>query len=457
MLAQGLVITSTQDGDAPNLPAVATVSKDDEWDDGGYALGQAACASGRFWVDRPYFTGNPSVDWMVQKCDRVTSQGGWVQLGNEQNLALEGWQGGLEAWWAFDAEVRARVAHPERLLAMPPSPGMPNWPDWVTIAGPHAVHAYGDFSAMRAIVEAYLSETDGDLVVTECNFGAGNAVDVDAWALEELEPFLDWCAGVERLRAVAYFAWRWRGAPPMPTPVDAAGTGVQAVLSAWLPPSGGGADGAWYPDAVRRAISCNYTAGRAGTVRAVVAHITDGLGSPFGWFNTPRGSAGSSAHFWVSRTGTVEQYRPLGDTCWANGPVCAPDLANAAVAEIVASGQDPNARTVAVEHEGFPSEPLTPEQTAASRDLTSWLCRHYGLHVGRDDVVGHYQIDSCARPNCPGPAFDWQGVLGTAAPAFDVAAARDQLWAIATACEQGGYPWLGQGVKSAVALSKGDR
>src|SRR5262249_26475715 len=98
MLCQGLVLTSDRDTDAPDLPAVCSVSKDDVGNDGGYSLAVAAAARGALALDRPYFTGNPSVDWMVGKCDRNSAAGLWTQLGNELNLPLEGWQGGLEAW-----------------------------------------------------------------------------------------------------------------------------------------------------------------------------------------------------------------------------------------------------------------------------------------------------------------------------------------------------------------------
>jgi lysozyme len=50
------------------------------------------------------------------------------------------------------------------------------------------------------------------------------------------------------------------------------------------------------------------------------------------------------------------------------------------------------------------------------------------------------------------------GYGGTSAPApYDVDAARDRLWHEAEMLEANGWPWLGQGVKSLVALSKGDQ
>ena len=65
MLKQGLVLLSSADTDAPDLPAVATCSKDDQWDDGGRAIGAAAASEGALWCDRPYYTGNPGASWLL--------------------------------------------------------------------------------------------------------------------------------------------------------------------------------------------------------------------------------------------------------------------------------------------------------------------------------------------------------------------------------------------------------
>lgn len=237
MLRQGFVLLSDADADAPQTPAVATVSKDDSWDHGGLAIGEGAAAQGRLWVDRPYFTGQPGVDWLVARLNRATGAGGYAQIGNEQNVGAEGWPGGVGAWFAYEDRVRAAAAHPERLLAMPPSPGVADWQAWVRPAGHHACHAYGSFAEMRDVVAWFLANTAGEVHVTECNFAAGRTVDVDAWANAELLPFLDWCSGQPRVASVAYFAWRWDQSASLPTSVDARGTAVETVVRDWRPPA----------------------------------------------------------------------------------------------------------------------------------------------------------------------------------------------------------------------------
>jgi len=236
VVAQGLVILSQQDTDAPDLPAVCSVSKDDPGDDGGYAIAVAAAGRGRVAVDRPYFTGNPTVSWLVEKCNRVIAAGGLAQVGNEQNLALEDWQGGPDGWRAFQEQVRQATSDPTRCLAMPPSPGVAGWEAWTADAGPHAVHAYGSALQMQDIVRWYLANKTGDVYLTECNFGAGNLVDIDQWATIELAPFLDWASTQERVKVALYFSWTWDQAATLPTSTDAKGTMVADVLQNWTPP-----------------------------------------------------------------------------------------------------------------------------------------------------------------------------------------------------------------------------
>src|SRR4030095_11629492 len=98
-----------------------------------------------------------------------------------------------------------------------------------------------DFTGMRSIVEWYLDNTAGECWITECNFGAGNTVDVDTWAATELVPFLDWCATQERVKTACYFAWRWDQSSTLPTSLDAAGTAIEVVIRDWTAPMDGAA------------------------------------------------------------------------------------------------------------------------------------------------------------------------------------------------------------------------
>ena len=203
----------------------------------------------------------------------------------------------------------------------------------------------------------------------------------------------------------------------------------------------------WYPGATRRLITTNYTPGRAGrTPLLIVDHVSDGDGSPYTWFDTDRGEAGSSAHFAILRSGTVEQYRPLGDTCWANGPKCQPDLTNPVIAWLISQGYiGMNSVSVAIEHVGRPGVPLTAAQIAASRALHQWLGAQHTIALDRTHVVGHYQFDRCTRANCPGPTHPWKEILmpDPAPPLVD--ALRDQTYALAHQLRGLKARWLAAG------------
>ncbi len=232
MALPALVLLSAADADAPTLPAVATVSKDDVGDDGARAIGVAAASAGALWCDRPYFTGNPTVEWATERVVLNREDGGVTQLGNELNLPQEGWIGGPEGYDAYYTEVSMAADTP--VLYAPPSPGVPGWQEWVSRrdAPAYGVHAYGNCAQMREVVQWFLDNVTGRIYVTECNFGAGNVVDVNAWAETELAPFLDWCNTQSRIAMVAYFAWRWDQCQYLPCSLDANGTAVTPVLEA---------------------------------------------------------------------------------------------------------------------------------------------------------------------------------------------------------------------------------
>lgn len=235
-LAPAFVLLSDSDTDAPALLGIATVSKEHshpEWDNGGWEMGRIAALAGKLWVDRPYWAGGGDLDWLVDRCMAITTLGGMCQAGNEQNIPLEGWDGGPDGWDVFWNHLNA--AYPSgNWLAMPPSPGVSGWQEWVTRNAPRlAVHAYGTLAEMWSIVQWYLDNTSGDLYITECNFAAGREADRNQWAVEHLVPFLDRCSQHSRIKMVAYFAWRWDQSSTLPTPVDGRGTAIEQVLQAW--------------------------------------------------------------------------------------------------------------------------------------------------------------------------------------------------------------------------------
>lgn len=163
-------------------------------------------------------------------------------------------------------------------------------------------------------------------------------------------------------------------------------------------------DAAWDP-------SPNFWPGRNGKKPiAIVVHIEAGTeaGSD-AWFANPASKV--SAHYSISKEGVIHQHVRDQDTAWANGVLDRPDMSVPWIAELARGGANPNFVTLSIEHEGEPGQAFPEAQTAASRALIHALCETHGIPPDREHVVGHDQIDSVNRKDCPGPSFPWKEVL----------------------------------------------
>ncbi|MFD0869814.1 N-acetyl-anhydromuranmyl-L-alanine amidase [Chlamydia abortus] len=152
----------------------------------------------------------------------------------------------------------------------------------------------------------------------------------------------------------------------------------------------------------------------------IVNHISAGtMASMDYWFTDP-GNRVSSAHFGVSKTGTIHQYVAIERMAWANG--LSSDQMSWATAPIVRQMKvNPNLYTVSIEHEGMDGA-LTEAQFQAS----VWLHRYIQQYIldkwGKDfpldseHVIGHFQINPVNKPNCPGPQFPWKRLYSALTP-----------------------------------------
>lgn len=146
--------------------------------------------------------------------------------------------------------------------------------------------------------------------------------------------------------------------------------------------------------------------------RAIVIHTMAGyLAGSDSWFNSPN-NPGSSSHYGVGLHGQApSQYVRLEDSSWANGKV----TAGSAWRQRYAFG-DPNRHTYTIETEdsiqGQPigTAPVTDQQYRDVRDIIAdlilpydreWNVNDHGYWL-KPDLIGHYQIDSVTRANCPG-------------------------------------------------------
>lgn len=148
------------------------------------------------------------------------------------------------------------------------------------------------------------------------------------------------------------------------------------------------------PFAIWRPIGANYSTGGRQPLRGFVPHVQVGNGSLWGFFNTPKPPGqGASADFWCRKDGYLEQYVGLADQAWAQG----------------SSQHNGNPTFSSCEFEGFPSEPMTPEQIATGGRLIGWLrsdVHDFPLQVNHDPdngsgVTPHYVFGG--GHTCPGP------------------------------------------------------
>lgn len=118
----------------------------------------------------------------------------------------------------------------------------------------------------------------------------------------------------------------------------------------------------------------------------LILHVQQGNGSCFGTFN---GSEEKSSTWWVSKTGTIEQYVDADRIAWAQ-----------------AAG---NRTYNSVETEGFETEPLTDAQLNALAEIYVWGHHQYNWPVLLADVpgqsgFGYHAMGGAAWGNhpCPG-------------------------------------------------------
>jgi hypothetical protein len=111
----------------------------------------------------------------------------------------------------------------------------------------------------------------------------------------------------------------------------------------------------------------------------LVLHVQQGDNSLYSYFNEPTSQV--SSHFWVAKTGAVEQYVDTELTAWAE-----------------AAG---NGTYLSVETEGWDYQPLTTEQITALAGLLRWCHDQYQIPLATADTPGQ-------------PGLAWHGMGGAA-------------------------------------------
>jgi hypothetical protein len=144
----------------------------------------------------------------------------------------------------------------------------------------------------------------------------------------------------------------------------------------------------------------NFTPALHRKITTIVIHVTDGgsLTGNVSWLIDDKSEA--SAHYVVSRDGSIVQLVPLHDIAWHSG--------NSKV----------NAHSIGIEHVGETYDPngFPAAQYQSSARLVAWLVRRYDIPINRAHIMGHSQVPDPKHPGefggadhhtDPGPHWKW--------------------------------------------------
>jgi hypothetical protein len=137
---------------------------------------------------------------------------------------------------------------------------------------------------------------------------------------------------------------------------------------------------------------------------AVVMHIAEGPMSAIdSWFTNPASEA--SAHYAIAKDGSITQYVQETDAAWANGQVRAPSW------PLLIAGINPNLYTISIETEGKSGEPWTDAMLNSAIWLIRDIASRWSIPLDEQHIIGHCEIDSVTRANCPGTGVPWFTLL----------------------------------------------
>lgn len=155
-----------------------------------------------------------------------------------------------------------------------------------------------------------------------------------------------------------------------------------------------------------------------------VWHIMEGyFDGNKSWVINP--ASGVSSHFDIALDGRIRQNVPLNKAAQTNGIVN-----NPASKIILQKGGNPNTYSYTIEFEGFYHQSggaITQSQLESAVWLVGYINgEHEKLYKTtipntRDNHVGHYEINSVTRPNCPGQLFPWTEFMSRLNPSKPIA------------------------------------
>ena len=138
----------------------------------------------------------------------------------------------------------------------------------------------------------------------------------------------------------------------------------------------------------------------------IVLHTMAGsLSGTLAHFQNPQTEV--SSHYGVGRKGEIHQYVKEKDGAWTNGRILKPTSK-----QIIQRSGNPNRYTITIEFEGKDrGGAIDPPQYQAGLWLIAKIAAHWNIPLTREYIIGHYEIDSINKENCPGPFFPWSMLM----------------------------------------------
>lgn len=138
----------------------------------------------------------------------------------------------------------------------------------------------------------------------------------------------------------------------------------------------------------------------------IVLHTMAGsLAGTLAHFQNPASKV--SSHYGVGKKGEIHQYIKETDGAWTNGRVIKPSSN-----QIIQRRGNTNRYTITIEFEGKgQGGQITEPQYQAGLFLIRDIALRWNIPLTREYLIGHYEIDSVNKINCPGPFFPWEKLM----------------------------------------------
>ncbi len=146
--------------------------------------------------------------------------------------------------------------------------------------------------------------------------------------------------------------------------------------------------------------SSNFGSRHGYSPELLVVHIMDGsLAGTDDWFISGSKKMGTpvSSHYGIGFSGEIHQYVQEADEAYSQGNVRKPS------AKLLKPGVNPNYYCISIENEGHDISKAPQIQLDTLAELLHNLCIKYNIPADRDHIIGHYEVDSVVKSNCPTP------------------------------------------------------